>query len=87
MVITLKCKLQSYVFGWTYLWYLKPAEYLTELLKLIHDSTTYNLRDFSSYNLALQKPKTAYFKKRFPYPAVLIMAYFSNNIKAEQFIQ
>ena len=40
----------------------RAPEYLTEEINLIRDGTTYNLRD-STYNLALQKPRTEIIKK------------------------
>ena len=63
----------------------KATEYLTEAIKLIRDSTAYSLRYSStSFNLALQKPRSENLKRSFTYRGAKLQNSPPNAIKAEQ---
>ena len=66
--------------------YNRAPDSLTEEINLIRDCTTYNLRD-STYNLALQKPRTEILKKSFSYRGAKLWNSLSNKMKSEQSLE
>ena len=64
----------------------RAPEYLIEEMNLIPDCTTYNLRD-STYNLAVQKPRTEILKKSFSYRGAKLWNSLSNKMKSEQSLE